>query len=150
MKDTAKLSELSIELSCWLEDQLVLLAEYAGSLGVYLDQPLTSEHMDDLWLAWKAKKVNDSDAIDSFLNCFGIGFGQILVDRLGFDWTFLEDAFGTDIAVRAFPGIADTRIAPLHFVLKRWESNEGSFITASIIEIDKHMDEHAKEHGIER
>ena len=150
MKDTAKFSPLNDELRNWVEGQLSLLTEYAETLDVSFEKPLSSESMDNLWIAWKAAKVTDSEAVDSFLNCFGIGFGQILVDNLGFEWTYLEDEYGADIAVRALPGIADTRIAPLHFVLKRWESNEGRFITDSIVEIDGIVDEHAREHGVER
>lgn len=150
MKDTARFSPLNDELRSWVEGQLSLLINYAESLNVSFEKLLSSESMDDLWIAWKATNVTDSEAVDSFLNCFGVGFGQILIEKLGFEWTYLEDEYGADIAVRALPGIADTRVAPLHFVLKRWESNEGRFITDSIDEINGIIDESAREHGVER
>lgn len=150
MKDTANFSALNEELSNWVNDQLLLLSEYASSLGISLNDPLDPERMDKLWLVWKSTQSNDSHAVDSFLNCFGIGFGQILVNRLGFEWTYMEDEYGADIAVRALPGIADVRIAPLHFVLKRWKSNEGVFVEFSLNEINRYVDESAREHGVER
>ncbi|MFK8076934.1 MAG: DUF3806 domain-containing protein [Granulosicoccus sp.] len=150
MEDTAKFSALNDELYNWVNNQLLLLIEYARSLGISLNEPLDPKRMDELWLVWRNAQANDSDAVDSFLNCFGIGFGQILVNRLGFEWTYMEDEYGADIAVRALPEIADVRIAPLHFVLKRWESNEGVFIEFSLNEINRVVDESAREHGVER
>lgn len=150
MKDTAKFSPLNNELKEWIQKQLLLLDKYAESLDITFVNPLSSELMDDLWIAWKKTNVTDSDATDSFLNCFGIGFGQILVNQLGFKWTHLEDEYGSDIAVRALPGTADTRVVPLNFVLKRWESDEGKYIKEAVAEIDEILDEYAQEHGVER
>lgn len=36
----------------------------------------------------------------------------------------INEEYGSDIAVRALPGSAHIRIAPLHFMLKQWELNE--------------------------
>ena len=115
-----------------------------------MPETTSAESLDDLWMAWKAAGVTDRDAVDSFLNSFGIGFGQLLTECLEFEWTYLEDEYGADIAVRAFTGTANTRIAPLHFVLKRWQTNEDRYIEHAIGEIDGMLAEHAEEHGIER
>jgi len=148
MEDKAKLSPLNDELKNWVVEQLKLLFEYFESLIPPHPNELTADSLDDLWIAWKNTNVADTKATDSFLNCFGVGFGHLLVNELGFEWTYLEDEYGSDIAVRALPGTADARIAPLHFVLKRWESNEGRYISEAIREIDKMVDEYAQEHNV--
>lgn len=150
MKDDAKFFPLSDELRVWVQQQLELLAKYFSSLNVPLPELMTAESLDDLWIAWKEAGISDTEAVDSFLNCFGIGFGQLLTDNLGFDWAYLEDEYGSDIAVRALPGTADTRIAPLHFVLKRWESSEDRYVAAAIAQINDFVDQQAAEHGVER
>ena len=99
-------------------------------------------------MLWKDSGTNDSDSTDSFLNCFGIGVGTLLINELGFEWALLEDEYGTDLAVRALPGTANTRIAPLHFVLKRWETMENEFVEHSLKEIESFLHEQAEEHGI--
>ncbi|MEO1245617.1 MAG: DUF3806 domain-containing protein [Pseudomonadota bacterium] len=150
MKDNAKFFPLGDELQIWVRQRLELLAEYYSSLDVPMSNPVCAKSLDELWVAWKAAGITDSKAIDSFLNCFGIGFGQLLIDDLGFEWAYLEDEYGTDIAVRALPGTADTRIAPLHFVLRRWESNEGRYVEAALDQVDALVDEHAADHGVIR
>ncbi|MEL7312393.1 MAG: DUF3806 domain-containing protein [Pseudomonadota bacterium] len=150
MQDNARFSPLGEELQNWVQEQLQLLREYARQLEVSDTHSITDEWLDELWLSWKQAAISDSKAVDSFLNAFGIGFGQVLVNSLGFDWTYLEDEYGADIAVRALPGSADTRIAPLHFVLKRWESNEGEYVKAAVEEIDQIVREQALDHGVQR
>jgi len=148
MEDTATFSPLSEELNSWVHNQLALLTEYADSFDLALDENFTSAQLDQLWMLWKKAGINDSDSTDSFLNCFGIGFGVLLIKKLGFEWALLEDEYGTDLAVRALPDTADTRVVPLHFVLKRWESKENEFIEHSLKEIEGFLFEQAEEHGI--
>ncbi len=150
MKDIAKFSPLTNESKVWIQSQLHLLGEYFKSLDIPTKNNFTAEVLDELWDRWRSVKTTDSNAIDSFLNCFGVGFGQILVDHLGFEWAYLEDEYGSDIAVRALPGTANVRVVPLDFVLKRWESNEGRFVKEAAKEIDRTVDEFALEHGISR
>lgn len=150
MTDTAKFFQLNDELLKWVQQQLDLLADYSSSLDLAVPGRLDAESLDNLWVAWKSAGISDSKAVDSFLNSFGVGFGQILVDELGFEWVYLEDEYGNNIAVRALPGTANTRIAPLHFVLKRWHSNEDRFVVDALNQIDEIVDEHAAEHGVTR
>jgi len=150
MKDTARFSPLGPELAAWVSSQKELLSKYFESLNIAIPSRITAQSLDDLWVAWKESRVADATATDSFLNCFGVGFGQLLVDDLGFEWTYLEDEYGNDLAVRALPGIADTRVAPLHFVLKRWESGQERYVVDAISEIDAMVDEFASEHGVAR
>ena len=150
MTDTAKFHKLDNELLNWVQQQLGLLTDYSLSLSVTVPKGLSAESLDDIWVAWKSAGISDSKALDSFLNSFGVGFGQLLVNDLGFEWTYLEDEYGNDIAVRALPGTANTRIAPLHFVLKRWDSNEDRFVVDALSQIDEIVDEQAAEHGVTR
>ncbi len=148
MEDNATFSPLSGKLENWIQNQLILLAQYADSFDITFEEDFTPVQLDQLWVLWKKSEVNDSDSTDSFLNCFGIGFGTLLIKKLGFEWALLEDEYGKDLAVRALPGTADTRIVPLHFVLKRWESKENEFIEHSLKEIEGFLNEQAEEHGI--
>ena len=150
MKDTARLSPLGEEAKSWLVGQLQILRSYAIHFGINPSGQLLSNELDDLWAAWMEENVADLNSVDSFLNCFGIGFGQVLVDDCGFEWIYLEDEDGADIAVRALPDVADVRIAPLHFVLKRWQSKEGRFVVHSLSEIAKLLEDAASEQGIGR
>jgi len=150
MKDNAKFSPLDAEMQNWIQQQLHLLGEYARHLDGSMLNLMSGESLDELWLIWKKAATSDSEAVDSFLNAFGIGFGQLLVNKLGFEWVLLEDDYGTDIAVRALPGAANARICPLHFVLKRWESNEDIYVEAALTEINNLVNECASDHGVSR
>jgi Domain of unknown function (DUF3806) len=59
------------------------------------------------------------------VKAFGIGFGQLLVDRLSLDWAVVTDHGRRQLAVRGQPG--GVVMYPGHLVAKRWAARATGF-----------------------
>ena len=93
------------------------------------DGVLTAEALDGLWAALLRDEPEDPNP---GINVVGLGFGHLLVERLGLDWVALTDEHGTEIAVR---GRADFTVFPTNFVAKRFENRETGFIAPAFQEM---------------
>jgi len=95
------------------------------------DQSATLENLDRAWTAWLQLGVSDDEQVNHAINVVGVQFGQLLVDRAGFEWIIAADKHGTDLAIRALPGTGDVVVYPANFVAKRWERREADFLEES-------------------
>ena len=90
---------------------------------------LTPEALDAAyarWLEqWLTTPEDQRDDPNLYVNAFGLGFGQLLVDELGLEWAVVSDELGTEIAVHGQPG--DVLVFPPNLVGKRLESGETGF-----------------------
>ncbi len=87
-----------------------------------------------------------AEANDAVL-AIGVGFGDQLVNQLGFEWVIASDQWGTDLAVLARPGRGDVTIFPTDFVAKRYEAREMNFLGPSLGAIRKSLQQVASEWG---
>ena len=147
MEDTAEFDALTPAELAWLDRKRLDLQVYILDLlpGVSSTSP-TAETLDQLWLAFRATKVADNEAATKFVQALGVGLGDVLVEGYDFDWTILTDEYGTDIAVRTLPGTANTRVAPVEFVRKRYEDQlESDFIVHAVQEISNFVDKQRRD-----
>ncbi len=137
MDDIGTFSDLNPAEIEWLDRRQSNLRAYvAALLPGRSHNSINAGLLDELWVAWKSSALGDNEAITSFVQSFGVGFGQLLVDNSGFEWAILADEYGTDFAVRALPGTANTRVAPIDFVLKRYDDGIDEFVVHAIQEIE--------------
>ena len=94
-------------------------------------RPVTLEALDRAFAAWLPQAGGDANEVNAAVNAVGIQFGQLLVNRAGFEWVVAADGQGTDLAVRALPGRGDVLVYPANFVAKRWQRRESNFLAAS-------------------
>ena len=105
------------------------VAENVAEASRLADGVLTAEALDDLWAALLRDEPEDPNP---GINMVGLGFGHLLVERLGLEWVALTDEYGTEIAVR---GRADFTVFPTNFVAKRFENRETGFIAPAFREM---------------
>jgi hypothetical protein len=118
----------------WLQDQFRLAAEFAGDAETGGLPSLQA--LDAAWAGFIALGTASNDRANAVVLCVGAAFGEHLVRQHGFSWCISTDEWGTGIAVRARPGRGDITIFPLDYVSKRWESQETTFLVASIDPIE--------------
>ena len=148
LDDIGTFSDLNPAEREWLDRRQSQLRAYVTSLlPGRSDYSIDADLLDALWVEWKKSAVADNEAIASFVQSFGVGFGQLLVDYSGFEWAILADEYGTDFAVRALPGTANTRVTPIDFVLKRYEDDIDEFVVHAIQEIEAIVAQSADEWG---
>jgi hypothetical protein len=127
----SKFSSLKQAEREWIATQLENAAQLVASFAPEdAGGPITLKSLDRTWEAWLATSPTEVEEINGVINCIGVQFGQILVDKAGFEWTIASDEAGTDLAVRALPNRADVLMYPANFVAKRWESRETGFLNA--------------------
>ena len=69
-----------------------------------------------------------SDQVETMIACAWVGFGDLLVHQLGFQWCMSHDEYGTDLGCVALPETAKLLIVPSSFIAKRWQRQEKRFI----------------------
>jgi uncharacterized protein DUF3806 len=89
---------------------------------------LTPEDLDggfQAWfLEWMMTPQRSRPDPKPTVKAFGIGFGQLLVDRLSLEWVVVKDRDRTQLAVR---GQGDEMLYPGHLVAKRWAARTTGF-----------------------
>ncbi len=147
MEDIGKFEPPSAAELAWLGEKRAHLSSY---LEAVLSMPavpkVSSDLLDELWVAWRAISTGDDEAVLNFVEVFGVGFGDLLVHELGFEWSILTDEYGTDLAVRALPGTGDIRVTPIDFVLKRYQDEQlEPYVAHAIVEIGQVLERQKKE-----
>lgn len=147
MDDIGKFEPLGPGELAWLDRMRAQLLAYIEVLLPRNDgHAISADLLDDLWVAWRNTNVDDDEAALSFIHAFGTGFGDLLADGFEFEWAILTDEYGTDYAVRALPGTANTRVAPIDFVMKRFRNGEnGKYVSHAIAEIVEILERHKAE-----
>lgn len=146
MQKTEKFEALSSKEQEWLRQKLDRLNKYISDLvPEHSGSKVDAKILDQLWMAWKKSAPEDNEAAAGFLQAFGVGFGQLLVEEAGFEWAILTDVAGADFVVRALPYTANTRIVPIDFVLTRYENDENEFVAETQREIAKILAKAAEE-----
>ncbi len=147
MENIGKFEPLGTNELAELDQKRAQLHAYVGVLLPNIeDHAIDADLLDDLWVSWRNSNVDDREAALSFVHAFGTGFGDILANQFEFEWAILTDKYGTDYAVRALPGTANTRVAPLDFVMKRFQNSEdGKFVSHAISEIGALLEQHKAE-----
>jgi hypothetical protein len=116
----------------WIADHLEAAGLFVAAMSpADGDRPIALEVLDRAWGNWLGSEALDGALVNETINSVGVQFGQFLVDQLGFAWTIVEDAQGTDLAVRALPGRGDVLVFPANFVAKRWQRRELNFLASS-------------------
>lgn len=97
-----------------------------GSGAVVLD-PTALDQTFAGWLKeWKKGKTSEDPNL--VVNSIGLAFGQWLVDHLGMEWSVIEDAGASDMAVVFGPPGGQVQVFPTHAVAKRLEARETGFL----------------------
>ena len=93
------------------------------------DDDLTPEDLDagyEAWLLdWMITPQRSRPDPKPTVKAFGIGFGQMLVDRLSLEWAIVIQEGRAQLAVRGQRG--DIVLYPGHLVAKRWAARATGF-----------------------
>lgn len=151
MSNAMKLEALQPREREWLRQKLDSVNTYISSLlpefsGAKIDAGL----LDRLWTAWMAAEPDDNETTANFLQAFGVAFGQLLVDEIGFEWAIFTDESGTGIAVHAPSATSNTCIVPIDFVLTQYENGENAFVAQTYQEIGRIVMDENKDNTSER
>jgi hypothetical protein len=90
---------------------------------------ITPEILDRAYKCWLNSGLASAEQANDIIHAIAFAFGQYLVDRDGFEWTLVNDQFGTDIGIRALPNRGDVLVCPASMVAKRWETKETDFLS---------------------
>src|SRR4051794_14202460 len=71
----------------WVAENVAAAAAEIRSRGLGRGDPPTADSLDRLWAVLRDEPGDPNAAI----NCVGLAFGQLLVDRFGLDWVALTD-----------------------------------------------------------
>jgi len=127
----------------WVESNLHLAEELVRTYATTASGASSLTLLDDAFAAWLASWLDqpeeDRDDPNSFINAFGIAFGQRLVDELGLEWKAVTDADGTEIAVHGQPG--DILVFPPNLVAKRFVARETWFLASIYEELARMVDD---------
>ncbi|MGD8456620.1 MAG: DUF3806 domain-containing protein [Anaerolineales bacterium] len=95
-----KILELNKSEHEWIKNNLAVIRGLVLSvIGENNKQWLKPNYLDeayDYWFANHNKAVEDPNP---FINAFGIGFGQLLIDHVNLEWKVVQDDISTEIAV---------------------------------------------------
>lgn len=148
MKNIVKLDAPNVKEREWLSQKLDNFNLYVTNLVPELaGSRIDANLLDQLWMAWKETEPEDNQATADFLQAFGVAFGQLLVEESGFEWAIITDPSGSDFVVRTAPGTANTRVAPIDFVLTHYENGEDEFVWQTQQEINKIVIKDNKSNG---
>jgi hypothetical protein len=93
---------------------------------------VTLELLDEYWQALLADP-SSPDHIGIAIDELGVAVGiELARTRHRFDWSVVTDAWGTTIAVVAYPGTRDVVFDPFNFVAKRWNDRAAPFFVATL------------------
>lgn len=138
--DELQVRPLGASLEPWLNQRRRSL-----QLAVGFDPraPGAPRQLDEFWEG--LFQVEPGDQLDTMVTCAWVGFGDLLVHRLGFQWCWSRDEYGTDLGCVALPETAKLLIVPSSFVGKRWERDERRFIEHALREIERTLQQVAAE-----
>lgn len=134
--DELQMRPLRASLEPWLRQRRRSLQR---AFGFDPRSPSAPRQLDDFWEG--LFRVEPGDQLDTMLACAWVGFGDLLVHRLGFQWCWSRDEFGTDLGCVALPETAKLLIVPGSFVGKRWERREPRFIEHALPEIERTLEQ---------
>lgn len=124
-----QISQLTENERRWIADQLEGAATFVAAFCDG-DESFSLSNLDRAFAAFLAINETDNKVVKGAINCIGITFGQLLVDRGALNWVIVADEHGTDLAVHGLPGKGDFLVFPANFVAKRWERRETNFLEA--------------------
>ena len=123
-----KVEGLGLAEQAWIETSLRDLRLLLNGDGDGEDERFSPEMLDagfEAWLLdWIMTPQRHRSDPKPTVKAFGIGFGQMLVDRLGLEWAMVTEEGRTQLAVRGEPGIL---LYPGHLVAKRWAARTSGF-----------------------
>jgi hypothetical protein len=125
------------EAECtWIAGNQQVVRSFAADLGIIAGEsmPLDLAILDAVWAAWLEMHVRGQEDPNSIINAFGISFGQLMVDRLGFEWKIVNDAV-TEIALFGQPG--DIVIYPQNLVARRYMAGTARFFEELAVEMGR-------------
>jgi hypothetical protein len=124
-----KIKELTEKESAWIQQQLAGAAKLMEIMTPdAAGQPLSVKSLDQAFAAWMGLEQNDTDVTNAVINQVGVGFGQLLTEKLPLRWVIAVDKRGSDLALYGLPGKGDVLIYPANLVAKRWERRETNFL----------------------
>lgn len=91
-------------------------------------ESFSASHLDQLLPFYKKGIRFSKNRRKQAVLFWGIGLGQLLVDKLGFQWVSFEDADGRELAVRH--NKSNWRAFPLASVRKRIRTKETGYFSA--------------------
>lgn len=94
-----------------------------------------AQTLDGFWNELLTEPPEEEDLLHTMLSGFTVGFGDLLVKRLGFQWVVARDEWGVSLGVVALRGTANVLIVPDSFVAKRWESRTPPFVESALRDI---------------
>lgn len=97
------------------------------------------EKLDVFWGSIVAEPPGEEELLNAMLSGVTVGFGDLLVKRLGFQWCVAKDEWGTSVAVVALRGTGNVTIVPESFVAKRWDRRDPAFVVNALREIGAHV-----------
>ena len=109
----------------WIDAHLDLALAAIQTFAPEHGDQMTLVSLDTAFAGWLAQHDPQQEDPNTYINGFGIGFGQYLVDHLDFKWVLVQDKDGTEIAVQGQPG--DILILPPNLVAKRYVARETGF-----------------------
>jgi hypothetical protein len=120
----------------WIAGNQQVVRSFAADLGIIAGEsmPLDLAILDAVWAAWLEMHVRGQEDPNSIINAFGISFGQLMVDRLGFEWKIVNDAV-TEIALCGQPG--DIVIYPQNLVARRYMAGTARFFEELAVELGR-------------
>ncbi|MDX2010286.1 MAG: hypothetical protein SFW67_08855 [Myxococcaceae bacterium] len=138
--DALQIRPLGASLDPWLAQRRRSLHL---ALGFDPHSPAAPRQLDDFWEG--LFEVEPGDQLDTMIACAWVGFGDLLVHRLGFQWCWSRDEYGIDLGCVALPETAKLLIVPGSFVGKRWERHESRFIEHALPEIERTLEQVARQ-----
>jgi hypothetical protein len=112
----------------WIDASLRDLRRVLGRDGAGEDERFSPEALDAGFQAWMLDWIMTPQRHrpdpKPTVKAFGIGFGQMLVDRLRLEWAVVTDEERKQLAVHGEP---DILLFPGHLVAKRWAARTTGF-----------------------
>lgn len=133
--NVAQLAPSFLELNdaevAWISDCVTQAREfvqkYLRTIRVPMLDPAILDEAFSAWaVQWQAGSASEDP--NTVVNCIGLAFGQWLVDRLDMEWTVVNDASGTDMAVRFGRPGNHVQVFPTHVVAKQLHYMEPGFL----------------------
>jgi hypothetical protein len=124
-----------------------LLRSAPGLIGAFSPEdngiPISLDTLDRAWGKWLGTHQSIEE-VNTFINVFGIFFGQALVDTTQLKWVIAKDRHGTELALFGYKGKGDILLYPTNFVSKRWETGTAVFFKESFGKILETIKEYSE------
>lgn len=119
----------------WIEANLRIARSAIKAFAPQHAAEITLGALDAAFTSWLAQHDPQQQDPNPYINAFGIGFGQYLVDHLNLRWAVVKDDKGAEMAVHGQPG--DILIFPPSFVAKRYMSKATGFFEPIYAQMEK-------------